>query len=514
MINYEIAKSYLDKQWSIFPVNLSLDSKGKIQKMPAIAWKEYQERRPTEEELHKWFDKPVFNGIGLITGKVSRIVVVDDDSKDSSLQDFKVKFYSPMVVKTISGGKHYYFKWTEELRNDTRIGDKPLDFRGDGGFVVLPPSSLNANSYTWEKEIETMYLSPLPEDIKKLLKIRKSPQASLHDLQDDPQLSNNDLPVAYEGQRNDTATRVAGILHSNISKKLWSTIGWEAFKKWNQTNCNPSLDERELLATWRSIDSIDLRNHPKESENYKIFTGQEAMQEYKKLQELYGDGLTTGFDELDKYFKFLPEQLYLMSAPTHHGKTTFALNLASRIASFGHNVLFVSLEQGVFIAPRVESILDGQFPKTLSILTTFKMATIESLIEKIHNMENKPKIVFLDHLHFIKKSGRGATEDLDDIIAATQNMAKELRIPVFVIAHVRKLNADRPPELDDLRDSSSLSQTPSVVLLLYRPKNKDGFIKDSYLSNNGSLFIAKNRIHGKSGVINFSLDDSGKFIFY
>ena len=52
MITYKLAKEYLDNGWSIFPVNLSLDPEGKVQKKPAIAWREYQERLPTDEELH------------------------------------------------------------------------------------------------------------------------------------------------------------------------------------------------------------------------------------------------------------------------------------------------------------------------------------------------------------------------------------------------------------------------------------------------------------------------------
>lgn len=507
MITYDIAKKYLFDGWSVFPVNLSLDKDGKILKKPAVLWKTYQDRKPTDEELHKWFDNPVFNGIGVATGKLSRIVVVDSDGV-GDLPDI----YSPMVVNTISGGKHFYFRWSEEMRNDVKIDGKPLDFRGDGGFVVLPPSSFNGKGYTWEKHPEPMFLKPVPDNIKKLLEVRKAP-SSLQALQGSSVqgLGWNDLPV-YDGQRNDTAARVAGMLHGNISKKLWPTVAWKTFQKWNLTNCKPPLDEQVILTTWRSIETADLRNHPT-VDTYKILTGQKTLDEYKNLLTQYGDGLTTGIVELDKYFKFLPEQLYLLSAPTFQGKTTLALNLAAKIASRGENVLFASLEQGFFIVPRVSTIMGGKFPETLSILTTSQMATIEGLTKAIEELDNKPKIVFLDHLHFIKKSGRGATEDLDEIILSAQNMAKQLKIAVFVIAHVRKLNSDRPPELDDLRDSSSLNQVPSVVLLLYRPKNNDGFVKNSYLANNGSLFIAKNRIYGKSGVINFFLHESGEFIF-
>ena len=127
-------------------------------------------------------------------------------------------------------------------------------------------------------------------------------------------------------------------------------------------------------------------------------------------------------------------------------------------------------------------------------------------------MNVKPKLVVIDHLHFIKKSGDKTTDAIDNMMAEVQNMAKRLEIPILVIAHVRKLNADRTPEMDDLRDSSSLSQIPSVVLLLHRKRNDEAFQNISYLSPYGALFIAKNRIQGRTGVISFSLEKTGNFI--
>ena len=503
MIDYQTAKKYLQNQWSIFPVNLSLDEKGKIEKKPAIAWREYQQRLPTDTELHQWFDKPQYNAIGLVTGKISHIIVVDvdDPSKDT--------FSSPMNVKTISGGFHYYYQWTEEIRNDAKINNELIDFRGDGGFVVLPPSSFGTQSYEWIKEVHPMFLTPLPEELKKLLRIRKEIPA----IAAEEKISDIGLPLAYEGERNVIAAKVAGIICNGISRKLLPIIGFKAFAYWNKTSCNPPLNDLELQITWNSIYHTELRNHPDIPE-FSIFSGDNAILEYKRLQSQFGEGIPTGFLELDKFFKFIPEQLYLLSAPTHHGKTSFALNIASRIAFKGERVLFASLEQGVFIAPRVETMLKDNFPETLSILTTHKMISVKGLIDAINEMKDKPQLIVIDHLHFIKKEGKGVTEDIDSMILDLQNMAKELHLPVFVIAHVRKLNADRPPELDDLRDSSSLSQVPSVVMFLYRKRNLDETARDSYLSFQGILLIAKNRIQGKTGLLNFTIDTGGDFQLY
>lgn len=239
-----------------------------------------------------------------------------------------------------------------------------------------------------------------------------------------------------------------------------------------------------------------------------VFTGNNAIQELARLNEKFGDGLTTGYEDLDQMFTLLPQQLYLISAATHIGKTTFALNMCARVASCGEPVLFASLEQGVFIADRVANMV-GKFPEKLSILTSNSMLRVKDLTDYVFSMAEKPKLVCIDHLHFIKKDGNKVTQDIDNMIAEIQNMAKKLEIPVIVIAHCRKLNEDKAPTLDDLRDSSSLSQIPSVVIFLHRKKNEGDATIKSLLSEYGGIIVAKNRIQGKTGIIKFELKDSG-----
>lgn len=256
-----------------------------------------------------------------------------------------------------------------------------------------------------------------------------------------------------------------------------------------------------------------IKNEIANQPDISVFSGDSAIVELDRLNKRYGNGLTTGYDELDNMFTLLPQQLYLVSASTHTGKTTFCLNICARIASLGEPVLFCSLEQGVFIADRVVNMV-GSFPEKLSILTSNSMVGIKELTDYIFAMAEKPKLVCIDHLHFIKKKGNKVTQDIDDMMAEIQNMSKKLEIPVIVITHVRKLNEDKAPTLDDLRDSSSLSQIPSVVLLLHRPKNEGEALKSSILSPYGALIVAKNRIQGKTGAIKFEILDNGIIQFF
>lgn len=492
MISYQTAKNYIDNGWSIFPVVLTFNGK-KFEKKPAVKWQEYQTRFATETELHSWFDNGQFTALGLATGKLSKIVVVDVDKLDSDLI-----LDTPIVAQTISGGKHYYFSWTEEMRNTVRFIDG-VDFRGDGGFVVIPPSVCGAKGYSWLKA-EKRPLPPVPESIKWSLSNQKIEHTNL--------IASDFLKPAEVGTRDDSATRIAGWLINKLPEKDWDKA-LEVLKLWNNQNPEP-LDEQQIAKCFNSV----ARRQQQQAieEEVTLLIGKKAESEYARLETQYGQGITTGYFELDEYFKFLPQQLYLLSASTHQGKTTMALNMCARVAKRGHHVLFASLEQGVFIVPRIKTMV-GSMPETLTIMTSTKLLSVKAITETIANMSPKPELVCIDHLHFIKKKGVAVTADIDEMIINIQNMAKEMEIPVLLISHVRKINEDKTPTMDDLRDSSSLSQVPSVVLLMHRPQNKDVRKGGGFLQDDGVLIIAKNRIQGRTGGKQFRIYPTGVIEF-
>jgi hypothetical protein len=518
-ISFDLANKYRKKGWSIFPVILTEDPSGKVQKKPAVPWREYIDRLPTEYELKEWFGPERYNGIGLATGAVSGVVVIDVEAE---AEPETVEFFNrtPFASRTISGGWHFYYKATEALRNTVRLDDKLVDFRGDGGFVVLPPSGINKKKYSWQKtEGGLGSLPPLPDDVIKMLQAQNKSGGEAKPVFNFDQ-DEYPYPDVYEGGRNAAAAQVIGSILARIPRNQWKIMGWATIKDWNENHCHPSLPEFELKQTWESIVAGEMRNHPEgreidqveKEETYRIYQGEEALNEYKKMKEKWGDGITTGDRELDSYFKFLPQHLYLISAQTHQGKTTFALNIAAKQAALGYRVFFASLEQGVFIAPRIVSMVGGKFPESLSILDSDENISVKTIIKVIEQMPIKPDIVTIDHLHFIKKKDtKSPTESIDDMMSQLQSMSKKINLPVVIISHLRKLNADRPPELDDLRDSSSLSQIPSVIMLLHRKKSQNMEFGDTFLEKEGRLYIAKNRLADRTGSVFFRLEDSGNF---
>lgn len=486
----EVIEKYLAKGLSVFPVQLT--QKGdKVEKKPLVEWADYQNRLATPSEVDVWCAMLDFNALGMATGRISGITVLDVD--DPSITEYD----SPVKTKTISGGFHLWYRYKPGVRNTVRVKNQLMDVRGDGGFIVVPPSSLTGvGSYSWEK-YDFEALGELPVVIQ--TNDRKYEKAM------------EELPYAGEGERNQTAIRVAGHMVSVTKKAGWETTAWPSFQKWNETHVTPPLGDFELRRTFESACQMKSREETKETDTISILYGSQITAEYQDMKRRWGDGVTTSYPLLDEYFTFYPGQLYLVSAATHVGKTTFSLNMAARIASYGKRVLFASLEQGIFIEPRIRSMLQGDVPPTFGMLTSGGLLGSKKIAQCISTLPEKIDLFVIDHLHFMEKELKnGITGGIDKMIIDIQNLAKELDIPILVISHLRKLNEDKEPTLDDLRDSSSLSQVPSVVVQLHASKEEDG-VK---FQNIGQIMIRKNRITGKSGRLSYVMHESGALDIY
>jgi hypothetical protein len=90
--------------------------------------------------------------LAILTGKKSGIFVLDIDIKNGKnglksiqekIEGFNIEQYldKTMVVKTMSGGYHLYFKWDDNYPIKS-IADilEGVDTRGEGRIIIAPPS--------------------------------------------------------------------------------------------------------------------------------------------------------------------------------------------------------------------------------------------------------------------------------------------------------------------------------------------------------------------------------------
>jgi len=155
------AKNYVKAGYSVIPLHAGT-------KIPAIPWKPYTKHIASADVLKNWFSEGNFN-IGIVTGKISGIAVIDYDSLDVYIED------DTPTVKT-PNGYHCYYKWEDGITNAS-LGEKtqPIDIRGEGGFVVAPASSVDGIIYKWVKgKTPKLPLKDLPKDMIKVPKVVKN----------------------------------------------------------------------------------------------------------------------------------------------------------------------------------------------------------------------------------------------------------------------------------------------------------------------------------------------------
>lgn len=193
--NFVVARRYADLGWATFPLK-------KGGKTP-VAGSHGCKDATTDRTMHReWFGKrgPYRDAnIGIATGPISGIVVIDVDQKNGhdgkaslkALQAEVGKLPPTRESRTPSGGKHLYLAYDGDVRNSaSRVADG-VDVRGDGGYVVAPPSTTASGDYVWTREVA---VADAPDEwIERLTRG-----------------SNSSLRVVGEGSRNDALTSEAG----------------------------------------------------------------------------------------------------------------------------------------------------------------------------------------------------------------------------------------------------------------------------------------------------------------
>lgn len=171
---------YLALGWSVIP----LQAKGKLPEsrlLPQVedevdpdkrkrSWKPYQTSAPTTEQVDIWWRNPSLN-VGIVTGQVSGIVVLDLDNPTAIRTAYDWGIPQTPTVAT-GKGLHLYFRAPEQV-----IGNRAnfasvegFDFRGEGGYVVAPPSlHPEGRTYEWLHSPEDVPLAEMPKWLQTLL---------------------------------------------------------------------------------------------------------------------------------------------------------------------------------------------------------------------------------------------------------------------------------------------------------------------------------------------------------
>lgn len=265
---------YLGYEWSVIPVEAG-------GKKPLVDWKSYQQERCEEADLSTWWDKWPKANVGVITGKISGVTVVDIDT-DKGKQTIAqyISGIKTPTAKTQKGGTHLYFQYVPGLTNSVRRLDG-IDLRNDGGFVVAPPSVGMWGTYEWVKGLEPGItpFAPMPPALIEAFKNQPKKEAEAQ-----PARVVDEAAFGH-GKRNDTLFHYALALarggHANEAA-LVSML--EPLNKL----CRPPLPPQDLLTIARSAlrhDSKDDKSWATEVKDWVEYTGGKDF----GLTAIYGD---------------------------------------------------------------------------------------------------------------------------------------------------------------------------------------------------------------------------------
>lgn len=243
---FETALKLASKGWHVFPCRPG-------EKVPATP-NGLNDATVEWGRIIDWWNKYPQCNVGVCTGAKSGFVVLDIDGDEGveSLRALEREFGplpTTMTVCTPSGGQHYYFKHPgTEFRNSAGKVGRCIDVRGDGGYVLVPPSRLRGG-----KGYEVDERAPMAAVPEWLLEVSQRHTRGDAGAQEPSEWLDMMRDGVTEGGRNHAMARLVGhFLRRYIDLELTR----EVCHLVNRTKFKPALPDHEVD---RIVDSLHVR---------------------------------------------------------------------------------------------------------------------------------------------------------------------------------------------------------------------------------------------------------------
>ena len=438
-----------------------------------------------------WRDHPCAN-IGVPTGVGSGVIVLDIDPRhggDLSLDELQSR-HGPLPETAMSltggGGRHLFLKHPNGTVRCSHGELAPgIDVKGDGGYVVMPPSiHPNGNAYAWELSSDIAEVPPAlcPEWLTKLFAAR-SADASVA-------VAANPIP---EGERNGTLARLAGAMRR---VGMSAAEIFAALRQVNADRCSPPVSPREVEQIAASIGRYEpnlvsvalAENHwsqdrgpPAQS---RPMTVRELMAAHPTLRAPLINGVLRRGETMN------------VIAPPKTGKSWLVLALAMAVASgrrwldtfdtFPGNVLIIDNElHPETLAHRIPQVAEGlrvgmnEIADTVAVQSMRgQLRDIFSLAQYFASLElNRYALIVLDA--FYRFMPRDMDENDNGTMANIYNhidaLADRLGCSFVLIHHATKGNQSAKAVTDVGAGAGTQSRAADAHVVL-RPHEEPGAV--------------------------------------
>lgn len=532
----DYALYYASKGWRIFPCKPR-------DKVPACKWKD-EATIDTEKIEHWWKANPEYN-LGLKCGIDSGIIVLDvdpDKGGNESLLDL-IRDYNPIPTTpeqiTGGGGRHFIFAHPGiEIGNSAGKLGPGLDVRGDGGYVVVPPSvHPNGNLYEWEfscKPSQTI-LAPMPGWLVGLLVDSQNGNGH-HETEEY-------TGTIQEGERNQALASMAG----SMRRRGFDTQAiFAALMEHNKEHCHPPLSNDEVLNIAKSISQYAPTALYRNGRGKLDITAREPLNAIESayifldlLDNLEGRSIPTFITPIDNSLGGLERQtLTILAARPSMGKSTLAWQIARNIASNGLKAYIFTLEMGNnnlwakaacgSLGLRWRDFRAGNATKQQkdelrievkrlmklygkNLLMDEGMNTTDTIWQMVD--KHRPDLVVVDHLRLVANMDDSEVRRLGYMSTKMKEIAKEFNCSSLVLAQLNRgveNRSNKRPQLADLRESGQIEENADVVLMMYR---EDYYDDDSPPPEHSKteLLVRKFRDDILSQRVNLTFDTKHQF---
>jgi hypothetical protein len=467
-------------------------------KKPVFPWRQYQATRPERSVVEAWFQGQDVN-VGIVTGKVSGIVVVDLDGKMNDPREwlaahgFNIK--TPMV-STGRGGAHVYYRHPGgTVANGVKLSQidgVSIDIRADGGYVVAPPSVHDTGVlYEWliGPSVEPAIYPPALAALFN--------RATEHGTIKVSEFLDNDMmslmAPAVQGGRNHHAARLAGFW-LKVTKDD-AEASWAALNLWNNQN-EPPLPTAELRQTFESIVRrrqtaeviADETPDAADTDPLPLMSGAEwaeAVRNMPPRQGVRADAIP-GLYEIGG---LVPRDLLVLAGRPGMGKSTCAWNLVAEVslAPIAMPTVIFSTEMTAndvarWMAAKIyekdsrdltpeewNAVLDRISRSPITICDAG--AVTADQIHEIVTRRPETKLVIVDHIQrVVGRDMKGDNRNLEvgRTAQTLKSLAKDGSCTVLALSQMnRASDALGRPKLSSLRDSGEIEQEADAVIFLW-----------------------------------------------
>jgi replicative DNA helicase len=272
-------------------------------------------------------------------------------------------------------------------------------------------------------------------------------------------------------------------------------------------------------------------------------TVEDVLEQFQALLagEKGAQGISTGFEELDRMSSGLkPGEMFVIAARPSMGKTSLMMNFVEHIClELGKASMVFSCEMSAFqlvqrlVFSRAKfaiSHLSRGYTPNKGDLQRIQRAALETTAAKLF-IDDTPGItinelrakarrkkrdediqfIAIDYLQLMKSRTKQAENsrerEIAEISAGIKGLAKELSIPIVILAQLNRGPESRTgkslgvPRMSDLRESGAIEQDADMVGLLYRTAYyAENAEEKEAEAGKAELVLAKNR-NGATGHI-------------